>query len=206
MSPPPFERPLGHRRSRSRPDASASRPTYRSIFSGRPKRWPRIWMSSPDATSALMCRLNDARSSRGILSSWSSSRDAGGMVHPLAHQRENLVARKHVVEYYALRREAISGGRRRWCRSGRCWIRSPSAREKRVGVVVVEKRRGGDRPAAPRARRASSNRRWRRRRRSGRRCRRCRRWPAPSAPPTPASASARRERELLIAAASSRRP
>ena len=84
---------------------------------------------------------------------------------------------------------------------GPVWMRSPSACEKRVGIVVVEIVAAAERPGRSRARRASWNRRARRPRRSGRRRRRCRRWPAR---PRPASASQqrdRREREFLIAPA-----
>ena len=49
-------------------------------------------MSSPEATSDLTCRLNDVRSSLRHLEHLQELAHAGGVVHPLAHQREHLIA------------------------------------------------------------------------------------------------------------------
>ena len=57
---------------------------------------------------------------------------AGGVVHALAHLRENLFTRKHVK----FRLAEIPGGHRRLCRSDRV-DEVPERFEKRVGVVVA---------------------------------------------------------------------
>ena len=49
-------------------------------------------MRSPEATSDLTWRLNEARSSRGIFEKLEQFAHAGRVVHPLAHQREDLFA------------------------------------------------------------------------------------------------------------------
>ena len=48
-------------------------------------------MRSPEATSDLICRLNDVRSSFGTLSILQQLAHAGGMMHPLAHECEHLI-------------------------------------------------------------------------------------------------------------------
>ena len=49
-------------------------------------------MRSPEATSDLMCRLNDVRSSRGHFENLEQLAHAGGMMNPLPHEREHLIA------------------------------------------------------------------------------------------------------------------
>ena len=67
----------------------------RFIRSGSPNRWPRISTSSPEATRARSRRLNDARSSRGILSSWRSSLTVAGWSTRSRTSRKNLFFGKH---------------------------------------------------------------------------------------------------------------
>ena len=48
-------------------------------------------MRSPEATSDLMCRLNDVFVPR-YLEDLKQLAHAGGVMHPLAHEREDLIA------------------------------------------------------------------------------------------------------------------
>ena len=48
-------------------------------------------MRSPEATSDLRWRLNDGALVARDFEELKELADAGGMVHPLAHQRENLI-------------------------------------------------------------------------------------------------------------------
>ena len=89
-----LERALGHDEAVTRAGASAAGRRTRSIFSGRPKRLPRIWMSrrGDERLEVPPERRRAPAAAPEHLQQLAAGR---GMVSALADERQHLIARKH---------------------------------------------------------------------------------------------------------------